>query len=290
MRVTTALLYFATLALSLPPLASGQDWDQPWSDSRDRPPRVDINASVGVLVPTDWSDLVLLGSIGSFSGVLEQVVVRDLQVEPATVWDGAATYWRGRYGFRAHVGLSRSSLRIGGASLEQTGTGLDRPTSVDLDTWFYDVRGAIGFVDYRPDRRVWPYGFIGFGGITYDLTQTVTPPLLTFIEGGRRPITDGGNVIIVADDGRQFVLAVGELKLETVFALNVGVGADFRIPIGDAGLGIRFEASDTIAPSPLGFRVRELGGLGGLSSDIIVDFGFVHHLRVGAGMVVQLGR
>jgi hypothetical protein len=50
--------------------------------SRDRPPRVDLSASTGLLMPTDWSDLVLLGSLCSASGVL----VRDLQVEPRTVF------------------------------------------------------------------------------------------------------------------------------------------------------------------------------------------------------------
>jgi hypothetical protein len=73
--------------------------------SRDRPPRVDLSASAGLLMPTetDWSDLVLLGSVSSASGVL----VRDLQVEPGTVFGAAATYLRGRYGFRAHGARSK---------------------------------------------------------------------------------------------------------------------------------------------------------------------------------------
>src|SRR2546426_12610786 len=94
--------------------ATAQDWKEPWADSYDRPPRVDVSGSAGFLVPTDWSNLVLLGSISSVSGILEQVLVRDMHVEPSTVYHGNPTYWRGRYGFRLHRGNSKGSLGIGG--------------------------------------------------------------------------------------------------------------------------------------------------------------------------------
>ena len=275
----------------LPSVAGAQDWTQPWSDPRDRPPRLDVSASVGLLAPTDWSDLVVLGSISPVSGILEQVLVRDLRIEPDSVFDANVTYWRAKYGARAHVGLSRSSMVIGGMPLGTIqAPGSDEIVSAGVNTWFYDVRGAIGLVEYSPERRVWPYVFVGFGGITYDLARPVSPPLLTFIERVPTQPDGRGDIVIVDEDGRQFILAIDELALETVFALNLGVGADLRIPLGAAGLGLRLELSDHISRSPLGVRIRELSPFGGLSSDTTVHFGRVHHLRVSAGLIVQIGR
>jgi hypothetical protein len=276
------------VALTLLPCSVvAQDWPQPWSDPRDRPPRVDLSISAGLLAPTDWSDLVVLGSISPSTGALEQVLVRDLRVEPDSVFGAAVTYWRDRYGFRAHGALSRSTI-VGGAALGANGTG--ELQAARIDSWFYDVRGAIGLVKYSPTRLAWPYVFVGFGGITYDLDRTITPPLLTFIERASTRPQGPGDIVIVEDDGREFLLSIDELGLETVYAFNFGAGADLRIPVGGGGLGLRVEFSDHVSPSPLGLRIRELGRAGGLTSDAAVRFGVVHHLRVAAGLVVQIGR
>lgn len=288
LRRLTASCCFAALAW-LPRTAAAQDWNEPWSDPRDRPPRVDLSVSAGVLTPTDWSDLVVLGSVSPVSGALEQVLVRDLRVEPDSVFGAAVTYWQDRYGFRAHAALSRSSIVVGGASLDSSdATGDVR--GADIDSWFYDVRGAVGLVEYSPGRRVLPYVFLGFGAITYNLDRTITPPLLAFIErpGTRRP--EDGDIVIVEDDGREFLLSIDELGLETVFAANFGVGTDLRIPLGGAGVGLRLELSDHVSPSPLGVRIRELSPAGGLTSESAVRFGVVHHLRFAAGLVLQVGR
>lgn len=286
-RLPLALLF---IALTLPCSAYAQDdWMQPWSDSRDRPPRVDVSVSAGVLMPTDWSDLVLLGSISSLTGILEQVLVRDLRVEPDANFGAAVTYWRGRYGFRVNGAFSRSSLVIGNGSL-----GTPQPGEIsmgDVDVWLYDARGVIGFQDYAPGRHVWPYGFIGIGGVTYDIKQPVRPPLLTFIEGGRTlPFNRDGDIVIVGDLGQQFIVAVDELNLETKLALSFGLGADFRIPMGKGGIGLRVEASDQIAESPVGLRIRELPVVGGLTTEDTVRFGTVHHLQALASFVVQFGK
>lgn len=286
-RLPLALLL---IALALPSPSSAQDdWTQPWSDSRDRPPRVDISASAGVLMPTDWSDLVLLGSISSLTGVLEQVLVRDIRVEPDANFGAAVTYWRGRYGFRVTGAFSRSSLVIGNAplgALEPGDLGMG-----DVDVWFYDAKGVVGLQDYTPARNVWPYGFIGIGGITYDIKRPVRPPLLTFIEGGRTlPFNRDGDIVIVGDIGEEFILAIDELNLETVLAFSFGLGADFRIPVGRGGIGLRVEASDHIADSPVGLRIRELPPGGGLTSENAVRFGTVHHLQVAASFVLQFGK
>jgi hypothetical protein len=282
------LACLGSLLLS-PSTLSGQDWAQPWSDPRDRPPRVDVSASIGVLAPTDWSDLVLLGSISPVSGVLEQVLVRDLRVEPDAVFGGAVTYWRGKQGFRVQAGLSRSSLVVGGTSLAPPAVDTDL-ASPRIDTWFYDVRGALGLAEYSPGRRIWPYAFVGAGAITYDLARPVSPPLLTFIERSGNRSAGRGDIVIVEDDGREFLLAVDELGLETVFAINFGVGTDLRIPLGQGGIGLRLELSDHVAHSPVGLRIRELSRSGGLATDSAVHFGRVHHLRATAGLVVQIGR
>src|SRR5919201_332757 len=111
--------------------ASGfaQDWSQPWADPMDRPPRVDISASGGFLMPTRWSDLVLIGSISPASGILEQVLTRDVHVKPDSAFTASTTYWRGGYGFRARAGFSRSSLKIAGTSL----VGSSSPSTPALD-------------------------------------------------------------------------------------------------------------------------------------------------------------
>jgi opacity protein-like surface antigen len=258
--------------------ASAQDWSQPWADPQDRPPRVDVSASIGFLAPTDWSDLVLLGSISSSSGILEQVLVGDLRVEPDREFGGAVHYWRGRYGFRVEGGFSSSSVRG------------DERLSVDVDTWLYNFGGAIGFLEYAPDRWVWPYAFVGVGGVTYDLARRIAPPLTTFIERSP-PRADGRrDLVIVDDDSSEFLLAVDELDTETVFALNFGVGTDLRIPLGPAGVGLRLELADHVTSSPVGLRVGALRRSGALTSDTGVEFGPVHHFRASAGFVLQFGR
>jgi hypothetical protein len=272
------------LTFALPPSLAAQPLPEFWADAEDRPGRVDFSASVGLLAPTDWSDLVLLGSISPATGVFEQVLVRDLRVEPDTQLDGAVTYWRGRYGFRVQGGLSKSSLIVGGPDAVSSDA-----LKIDVDTWSYDVRGVIGMVEYAPRRWVWPYGFVGFGGITYDLERTLSPSLLTFIE--RSPSTGGlPPTVVVEEDGREFLLAVDELGTETVFALNLGIGTDLRVPLGPTGLGVRLELSDQIAPSPVGLRIGELRRSRPLTGDTGVQFALVHHLRIAAGIVLQIGR
>ena len=246
------------------------------------PRRVDVSGSGGLLLSSDWSDLVLLGSVSSVSGALEQVLARDLVVDPGPVFDGVVTYWEGRYGFRVHGGFARSCLAVGrscaGAALAATSG------TVDVDTWIYDVGGAIGLTEYRRSTFVWPYAFFGVGGVTYDLERSVGPPL-TFIE--RRPAVSGA--LVVVHDPDPLLIAVDELGVETRFALNLGIGSDFRIPVGGGSLGLRLEISDHIHRSPVNIEIANLDGFRP-ARDTRVDFGFVHNLRAAAGLVVQFGR
>jgi hypothetical protein len=277
-------------ALLIPSLVPAQDWSQPWADPQDRPGRVDVSASLGFLAPTDWSDLVLLGSISSATGALEQVLVRDLRVEPDKEYGGLVTYWQGRYGLRVQLGFSSSSIAMGGRLLGAPSAASDRGASIDVDTWLYDLGAAIGFVEYSPELWIWPYGFFGFGGVTYDLARRVSPPITTFIEQGP-PGADGRrDVVFVEDDSLEFLLAIDELDTETVFAWNFGVGTDFRIPLPGAGIGVRLELADHVTTSPVALRVSDFRRSGALASDTGVEFAPVHHLRASVGFVLQFGR
>ena len=271
--------------------AAAQGLPEPWADPVDLPGRLDFSFNVGVDAPTDWSDLVLLGSISPAFGVIEQVLVRDLRVESDTQMSGAVTYWRGRYGFRTQAGLSQSRLSIGGAPVTLSQPAVTRrPNSIDLDTWSYDVRGVIGLIEY--DRRSWvfPYASFGFGGITYSMDGSLPPPLLTFIDQGRSGISNVDELVVVDQGGSEFLLSVDEVSDETVFAFNVGLGTDIRLPLGPGGIGLRLEVSDHIGPSPVGLQIGELRRASVLSSDTGETFGLVHHLRAAAGFVVYLGR
>jgi len=290
--VLPAWVAFVVAVTILPSPALAQDWSQPWADSEDRPPRIDFSVSGGFLVPTRWSDVALLGSFSPAQGALEQVLTRDVRVKADTEFTAAATYWRSRYGFRAHTGFSRSSLKISDAVVAaraaSTSAGnVSGIASVGIDTWLYDIGGAIGFLEYSPARSVWPYGFIGFGGITYNLKQTVPPPL-TFVQLG--PSVPAANRTIIVSDGRQFLLTTNALSTETVFAVNAGLGTDFRIPMRKGGVSLRLEIADHVAASPLAFRVEELSPFGAGVSDTGVRYRLVHHLSATAGLVVQIGR
>jgi hypothetical protein len=284
----TSFVAFVALVCASP--ARGQGLPQPWADPYDYPGRVDISASVGVGAATDWSDFVLLGSISPAFGIIEQVLVRDLRVKPDTQIGAAVTYWRGRYGFRAHASRSKSTLVVGGGSLAASPTSLvsDVTTSVDLDTWSYDVRGAVGLVEYDPRWWIWPYAWVGLGGITYDLAHPVGPPLFTFIERSRSITPE--ELVVVEGRSREFLLAVNEVAQDTVFAVNVGVGTDVRLPLGPGGVGLRVELSDHIAPSPVGLRISELRRASLLTSDTGAGSHLVHHLRATVGLVVYIRR
>jgi hypothetical protein len=294
-RGFVSLISLVVALTILPPPAFSQDWSQPWADPEDRPPRVDVAVSGGFLMPTRWSDVALLGSFSPAQGVLEQVLTRDVRVKADTELMAAATYWRNRYGFRTHAGFSRSSLQIGtapvltGSAATLVGNINGDITSIGIDTWLYDVGGAIGFFDYSPSRWVWPYGFVGLGGITYKLKQTVAPPL-TFIERGPSGSGAGAGTTIIVSDGRQFLLTTNALDTETVFAVNVGLGTDFRIPMRKGAVALRLEIADHVAPSPLSFRVEALSPFGALSSDTGSRYRLVHHLTASAGLLVQIGR
>ena len=278
---------FTTFAFAIPALAQQQQ-----STGLDRiapgPKRVDISGSGGFLLPTDWSDLVLLGSISPISGALEQILARDLVVDPGPVFEATVTYWEGRYGFRVHGGFAQSCLAVGRTCSPMISLG--RPISaVDVDTYIYDVGGAIGLIDYRADRWAWPYFYFGGGAVTYNLSQSVGPPLI-FIE--QRPPRGGGSgqISVSIDDPDTLLITADELGIETKFALNFGIGTDFRIPAGASSFGVRFEVGDNMHASPFDLTVSSVELPAVYGRDTILGFGLVHNLRAAVGVVVQFGR
>jgi hypothetical protein len=281
-RLRLFLFLLAVCVTGLPSKAAAQ-WD-PFNPPRD-PRHVDVSGSAGLRLSTDWSDLILFGTVSPATGVLEQVLARDLVFVPGPVFDGTVTYWEGRYGFRAHGGFSRRCLAVArrcGAIPTLDGV---TQGSVDVDASYYDVGGAIGLIEYHRNPWVWPYTFFGVGGVTYDIKQSVSPPLQMFIE--RRPPATP-QVTITSDRSRPVLIAIDELGLETKFAFNFGIGTDFRVPLGAAGVGLRFELSDNVHESPLRIRVVDVNAF--TDNDVVQpNARFVHNLRASGGVVLHFG-
>jgi opacity protein-like surface antigen len=278
-----AFLLFTLVVMCVPAPAAAQ-WD-PFNPPRD-PKHVDVSGSAGMRLSTDWSDLILLGSVSPVTGAFEQVLARDLVFVPGPVFDATVMYWEGRYGFRAHGGFSRRCLAVGTRCGAIATLGGPTRGSVDVDASYYDVGGAVGLVDYRRNPWVWPYVFFGLGGVTYDVKQTVSPPLQMFIES-RPPVSP--QITVATDRRAPLLISIDELGLETKFAVNFGLGTDFRIPLGAAGVGLRLELSDNVHESPLRIRIAEVNGRRG--DDVAQpNLRIVHNLRASAGVVLHFGR
>lgn len=267
-------MFLIPLMIAVPAVAVAQGWDSPWSDPRDRPARVDLSLSGGYVMATDWSDFIVLGSVSSTSSALEQVLAPEFQVESGPVLGGSFSYSKTKYGLRVNVARSASSLKSGGVNI------------VDVNSWFYDIRGTMGLVDYTPARSVLPYLFVGVGGITYDFARTVSPSRSPFLAHLPAQQDD----LLVLDHGRgRFVLEVDQFGRESVLALNFGIGTDLRVPLSDGAVGVRLELLDHVGPAPLGIRIHELN-LYNPASSVPIRSGARHNLRAGAGLIVQFGR
>ena len=277
------LLCIVLICLICAPATATAQWD-PFDPPRD-PKHVDISGAAGLRLSTDWSDLILLGSVSPATGALEQVLARDLVFVPGPIFDATVMYWEGRYGFRAHGGFSRRCLAVGGrCGTIQT---LNGPTrgSVDVDASYYDIGGAYGLVDYRRNPWVWPYVFAGVGAVTYNVKQNISPPLQMFVE--QRPPSNP-DITVTIDRSQPLLIAIDELGIETKFAFNFGIGTDLRVPVGAAGIGLRLELSDNIHESPLDI---ELAQLDARRNDVVRANGrLVHNLRASAGLVMHFGR
>lgn len=297
-RYLIAAILAASLLAASRPVAAQDDWFD--DDDEERPRSLDISLGLGRLRSSDWSDLVVLGTLG---GLVERVLARNLAVSPGTSVDLAVTYWEGRYGFRVHAGLTRSCVAIANrcgphALLVADGDVDDEllallRNEVDVTTWLVDIGGAVSLVGPRTDRDFRPYVFFGLGSVAYDLNGPVGLLLPTFVEFGGTPgrlALDSDGKVIIVTDGSPFLVSVDEPGFEVLFAVAFGVGADVRVPLGEGSFGLRFEVADHISRSPLDVRLagfvddfhfsrRDL-------DDVRFDFGTVHNLRFSVGIVV----
>jgi hypothetical protein len=262
-----------------------------------RPRRLEFSVTTGVQFSTDWSNLVILGTLG---GLVDRVLIPDLSIDAGTSMGLAVTYWEGRYGFRVNAGFTRSCLAVAAScgSFAIRDSGIDNDTIVvpriDANAYSLDIGGAIGLVRPDSDFPLRPYVFFGAGGLAFNLDNAARFLLPSFLELGGRPGRiglDTNNRLVVIADASPFLVSVDQPGLELLFAGVLGFGTDMRVPIGKGSLGLRFEAADYISRSPL--EVRLAGFVNDFHfrstdiEDVRFNFGLVHSPRVSIGLVVN---
>ena len=162
-----------------------------------------------------------------------------------------------------------------------------------MDVYRYGVEGIVGLRNWR-DSQFWrPFLIVGAGGVSYDPDEDELPlfpgTFQTVVQPGSAPgtvvITNGASTLLVATD---------ELGFEHVFGLTLGVGMDFRVPVGLGGLALRLEAADQITSSPFSVRVSRLDGGNDFccfdhgDGSAVFRAGAIHNLRISAGVAVEL--
>lgn len=285
------ILVPALLLGALPAAAQQRDL---WIEY-DGPRRLEIAVGGGMYLSTDWSDLVFLESVSREGGVQRQVLLRELAMAPEFGANAAVTYWRGRYGFRVHAGFARSCLTNASRCDERAATGPNGlgPVDIDMDAWSYGVQGVVGLIEHTQAQWFRPYLVVGAGGVTYDLERPLSTLLPTPITStGPAQIGSGSTRLHVPDDPLTFLIASDEVGLETKFALNLGVGTDFRIPVGPGGVSLRLELADMISQSPVALRVVHVDGTPFRARSLDeVEFNgrTVHNWRLSAGIAFEFG-
>lgn len=289
-RSLRPLVLVPALLLSATPAAAQQR--DLWTEY-DGPRRLEFAVNGGLFLSSNWSNLVFLETIDRSGDVGRQVLLREFAVAPKLGGTGSITYWRGRYGFRVHAGFVRSCVTTGnrceGSRLPEQDE--LEVTEIDMDTWSYGVQGIVGLMEHTTGQWFRPYLIVGAGGVTYDLEH----PLSTVLPG---PFTStgpvrvgGGGTTVLLNDPATYLIAVDEVSLETRFALNLGIGTDFRIPVGPGGLGLRLELSDQISQSPVSLNVVRLDrGIGFHSrgfDEVAFNGRTVHNWRLSAGLMFE---
>ena len=288
---------FALLLAALP-VAAQDRWDPPRDHPDTVPRHLDVNVSVGGLYSTDWSDLVLVGTVGGTTGAFQQVLLRDLSVDPAEAVSLGVTYWEGRLGFRTTAGFSRSCLAVGAgcrlpdppADAERGDAFLPPEEEVNINTWTVDVAGMIRLRDLEGPHGWAPYVTLGAGGVVYDPDVEIAGLLPQFVDAPRQEPVDDEHLRVIVDDTHAFMIGMDEVGLTTRWAWLAGIGTDLRIPLGDGGLGLRVELTSHTVRSPLRFRILPLDGdeTPGADGFRELDFGSVHNLRLTAGVVADV--
>lgn len=279
------------LLLVASPLAAQQpDPYRPY----DGPRRLEFSAGVGYFWSSDWSNLVLFESFGVTGDEARRVVVPGLASAPGAGGQAAITYWKGRLGFRLFGAYSESCVTsatrcgknrpapIGGDAPAIT------PVEVSLKTYSYGAEAVVGLLEYSDMQWFRPYLLVGGGGVTFDPAESV-PRFSSNTAGG----TGTPGTYIVAGP-TQYTFQLNQVGLESRFAVNLGIGTDFRLPVGPGGLSIRAEVSDQVSQSPLGLRLTRLSD-GGANTRYDpfqqVDLGVsaVHNIRATVGLAIEFG-
>lgn len=273
-------------------------FDRLWGREYDGPRRLEVSASVGYALSTDWSDMVALHVTDVQGGVHRQVLLRSVSVAPGAGGSAAVTYWRGRHGFRVLAGFSRSCLTtaprcVDGDPAPAPGEAALTVAEVDMDIWRYGVEGIVGLRNWA-ESRVWrPYAILGLGGVAYDPDSDALPIFPGTFETVVPPPDAPPGSVVVTNGTDTFLLATDELGLENVLGLTVGIGMDLRVPIGIGGFSLRLEIADQMTRSPFSVRVTRLGDDGFFHGhgrqDAVFRPELIHNLRASAGISLEFG-
>lgn len=287
----TALLLL--LATTLP--ARAQDiWDLDWGDRPLGARSLSFEFAGGLSFSTDWNQNVVLANV-DLGTRFEQVLLRQVSVDPAFLFAGSVTYRRGRGGARLQFGFSHSCLAVNGrctrfGSIDTVFVPLDK---IDVNTYSADIDGEIALVDPEKVRWARPFILFGLGGVVYDPGKNAGQLLPVFLDARGSTIeVSGGNVVVVNFPTGAFLVTFDGIGLKSVLAGVLGIGTDIQIPLSDgSGIGLRLQVADHIANSP--FKVRIAGVERGFGGRFIeptkFDFGTIHNLRLTAGLHVDVG-
>jgi hypothetical protein len=280
------------------PTASTARQLPPWTGVEPVPRAFDISLTYGTAFSSDWSDLVLLGSVSAGTAGFEQIVLRDVSVEPGWGFGVSLTYWEGRGAVRLAGSYASSCLAVGAACVGAPGEGVfPSPTRrSDVQTWTLDLGGILNLREGgRPRDRFKPYLYFGLGGVAYDPDPQLARLITGFLDFERTVDAGDGRFIVIVDGATQFLLAVDEVGFTTKFGGALALGADLQLPLDPSNtLGLRFEVSDHITGSPLGVRLVQLGSdfpyrWDEALEEASLDFGPVHNLRLSVGLTVGIG-
>jgi hypothetical protein len=294
-RLLVSSLLLLLLAVPASAQRDSTRFDRLWQADYDGPRRLEVGVSAGYALSSDWTDLVALHVFDTRGGIHRQVLLRNVAVAPGAGGAAAVTYWRGRHAFRATVGYSRSCLTTSSRCVNGTSPEGDAAlgvAEVDMDIYRYGVEGMVGLRNWR-DSQFWrPYLIVGAGGVTYDPDENALPLFPGTFETLVPPATSSPGTVIVTNGATTLLVATDELGLENVFGLTLGVGMDFRVPVGLGGLALRLEAADQITSSPFSVTVSRLDDDSDFfdrgAEPTVFRAGAVHNLRLTAGVAVEL--
>jgi len=279
------------LLLAAPLSAQQPDPFKPY----DGPRRLEMSVTAGYFWSSDWSNLVLFESLGIVGNEARRVLMPSLAAAPGAGGQAAVTYWKGRLGFRVVAAYTESCVTAeprcedGRPAPSAGGSPLANPVQMSLKTYSYGVQGIVGMSEYSSNQWFRPYFLVGLGGVTYDPAGSVP----TYVAGQVGPSIQGPETVVTGSPN-QYAFAVDQAGLESRFAVALGLGTDFRLPVGPGGLSLRLEVADHISQSPLGLRLTRLSEGSILDVDnpiqqVDLGVGAVHNLRGQIGLAIEFG-